>query len=95
MAGASLGASLSPDPDGNAGNKPVWLAPAVIVVIVVGLIIAGKNKKELVENPLVDFAILTVGVFAFAAAFRWSAVKLGSPGLAQFFGSPVTVSDKK
>ena len=89
------GASLAPSPDANAGSKPMWLAPAVIVVIVIGLVFAGRHKKEIVENPLVDFAILTVGVFAFAAAFRWSAVKLGSPGLAQFFGAPVTVSDKR
>lgn len=79
------GASLLPDADGRPA-KPSWLAPAVIVGIVVAIVIAGKQKKELVENPLIDFAILTVGVFAFAAAFRWGAVKLGSNGLATFFG---------
>ncbi len=89
------GAALAPSPDANAGTKPNWLAPAVIVVIIIALVVGARQKKEIVENPLVDFAILTVGVFAFAAAFRWSAVKLGSPGLAQFFGAPVTVSDKR
>jgi hypothetical protein len=64
------------------------LAPAVIVAVVLGLVMAGKKERAIVENPLVDFAILTVGVFAFAAMFRWIATKMGSNGLAQFFGSP-------
>ena len=68
-------------------GKPVWLAPAAIAVIIVAVVYGGKKKDEIAENPLVDFAVLTVGVLAFAAAFRFIAVKLGSPGLASFFGA--------
>jgi hypothetical protein len=67
-------------------GKPAWLAPVVVVAIVVALVVGGKQKREIVENPLVDFMILTVGVFAFAAGFRWAAVQMGSTGLATFFG---------
>jgi di/tricarboxylate transporter len=81
-------ANASPNPDGNAGAKPQWLAPVIVVLIVVVLVAVGRKRKEVIENPLVDFAILTVGVFAFAAAFRWVGAKLGSNGLAQFFGAP-------
>jgi len=81
---------MTPSPDGNRNVKPPWLAPAVIVVIVLAIVMAGKKKKEVIENPLVDFAILTVGVFAFAAAFRFIATKMGSNGLAQFFGAPAS-----
>ena len=83
-----MGAPMTPAADGNKGVKTQWLAPAVIVAVVVALVLGGKKKSEVVENPLVDFAILTVGVFAFAAMFRFIATKLGSNGLAQFFGSP-------
>ena len=83
-------AEQSPNPDGNAGAKPEWLAPAIVVGIVVALVVAGKKNKAAIENPLVDFAVLTVGVFAFAAAFRFIATKLGSNGMAQFFGAPAS-----
>lgn len=65
-----------------------WVAPVVILLIIVGLILAARHKREAVENPLVDIAILTVGVFAFAWVFRVAGAKLGSPGLAAFFGAP-------
>ena len=68
-------------------DKPNWLAPAVVLILVVALVAIGRKKEEAVANPLVDIAILTIGVFAFAAAFRWIAVQLGSPGLAAFFGA--------
>lgn len=68
-------------------DKPAWLAPVAILLVVVALVVIGRKKEEAVANPLVDIAVLTVGVFAFAAAFRWIAVQLGSPGLASFFGS--------
>lgn len=71
-------------------TKPKWLAPVVIAVVIVAVVYGGKKKDEVAENPLVDFAVLTVGVFAFAAAFRFLAVKLGSPGLAAFFGASST-----
>lgn len=84
------GQSMTPNPDGNAGSKPMWLAPVVIVLVVIALVMGGRKSKGVVENPLVDFAILTVGVFAFAAAFRWIGATLGSNGLAQFFGAPAS-----
>ncbi len=67
-------------------GPPAWAAPLVVLVIVAGLVALGSRKREAVENPLVDIAILTVGVFAFAAVFRFFAVRLGAPGLAVFFG---------
>ena len=73
-------------PESNKQSKPAWLAPVVVVGVVIGLVIAGRKKEEAVANPLVDIAVLTVGVFAFAAAFRWMGAQLGSPGLATFFG---------
>lgn len=70
-------------------SRPAWLAPVIILLIIVGLAVVGKKKEEAVENPIVDLAIITVGVFAFAALFRVGASKMGAPGLATFFGAPV------
>jgi hypothetical protein len=78
--------------EGSKNTRPAWLAPLVIVLVVVTLIGVGRKRAEAVENPLVDIAILTVGVFAFAAVFRFIATQLGSPGLASFFGAPPTES---
>ena len=83
-------AEISPVTPDQKQGKPAWLAPAVVVLIIVAVVYGGKKKDEVAENPLVDFAVLTVGVFAFAAAFRFTAVKLGSPGLASFFGASAT-----
>lgn len=80
-------------PASSTGSRglPAWTAPVVILVVIVGLIAVGRKREEAVENPLVDLAIITVGVFAFAAAFRFLAVKMNAPGLAAFFGgSPHT-----
>lgn len=71
-------------------THPAWLAPLVIVLVVVALIGVGRKKVEAIENPVVDLAIVTVGVFAFAAVFRYLGARLGSPGLASFFGAPPT-----
>lgn len=71
---------------------PVWAFPAAILLVIVVLAGAGRKNSDLVENPLVDLAVLTVGVFSFAYAFRWIANRLGSPGAATFFGQPVAVS---
>ena len=76
---------------GAASKLPVWAAPVAILVVIVALIAAGRKNSDVVENPLVDLAILTVGVFAFAAAFRWIGTKLNAPGLATFFGQPIAV----
>lgn len=84
------GAPMTPNPDGNAGAKSPWLAPVVIVVVIAALALGARKEKAVIENPLVDFAVLTVGVFAFAAMFRWIATKMGSNGLAQFFGAPAS-----
>lgn len=70
----------------SSSGRPAWLAPVAIVVVILALIGVSRKHDEAVENPLVDLALITIGVFAFAAAFRWGALKLGSPGLATFFG---------
>lgn len=72
--------------DADKGTKPAWLAPVVVLVVIGGLVAIGNKKSEAVENPIVDLGIITVGVFAFAAVFRFLAGKLGSPGMASFFG---------
>lgn len=71
---------------------PAWVAPVAIAIVVAAIFFGGKKNDDIVENPLVDLAILTVGVFAFAAGFRWAATKLNAPGLATFFGQPVAIS---
>ena len=67
-------------------GRPPGAVPAVVVILVGVVILAGRKNKDVVENPLVDFAVMTVGVFAFAAVFRFAAVKADAPGLARFFG---------
>jgi Mn2+/Fe2+ NRAMP family transporter len=69
--------------------KPAWFAPALVFAIVVGLILLGKKEDKAVENPVVDLAVITVAVFAFAAVFRKMGSMLDAPGLATFFGAPV------
>lgn len=80
MPDASAG---SPDP---GAPRPTLALPVAIAIVVGGLIFAARQNREWVENPLVEFSILTVGVFAFAAAFRWIATKAQWPGMAIFFG---------
>jgi hypothetical protein len=75
------------DASQQAQGAPTWLIPAVIILVVGILIFGGRKNRDVVENPLVDFAIITIGVFAFAAAFRWIAVKGNQPGLASFFSA--------
>jgi hypothetical protein len=69
--------------------KPAWAAPALILTLVVGLILLSKKDEKAVENPVIDLAIITIAVFAFAAVFRKVANMLDHPGLATFFGGPV------
>jgi Mn2+/Fe2+ NRAMP family transporter len=69
--------------------KPAWFAPALIATLVVGIILLGKKDEKAVENPVIDLAIITIAVFAFAAVFRKVANMLDHPGLATFFGGPV------
>lgn len=70
-----------------AQGAPTWLIPAVIILVIAVLVFGGRKNRDVVENPLVDFAVITIGVFAFAAAFRWLAVKGNQPGLASFFSA--------
>ena len=81
---------MSPDTDSTTERaKPVWLLPVVVLSIVAALVALKRGgKDEVVENPLVDLAVLTVGVFAFGALFAYGSVKLGAPGAAAFFGHP-------
>lgn len=76
--------------------KPVWLAPVIILIIIVVLGTASTKKKEVLENPLMDLIVITVGVFAFAAVFRVVGAQLGAPGMVAFFGgSPDAASSGK
>lgn len=82
----------------NSNNKsttattPPWLAPLAIILVILALIGVGRKHDEWLENPLVDLAIITIGVCAFSAVFRWGALKMGSPGLATFFGQAPTAT---
>jgi hypothetical protein len=73
--------------NGRGTNLPSWTVPAIVVAVIVGLIAIGRKKRGVVENPLVDLVIITVGVFAFAAVFRVIGIKFGNPGFASFFGA--------
>jgi Mn2+/Fe2+ NRAMP family transporter len=78
------------DEDGaHVAVKPAWLAPVIILSVVVALVLVGKKEDKAVENPVVDLAIITIAVFAFAAVFRKIANMMDHPGLATFFGGPV------
>lgn len=72
---------------GRGTQRPAWLVPAIVGAVIVALVVVGRKHERAVENPLVDLAIITVGVFAFAAAFRFIGIKLGNPGFASFFGA--------
>lgn len=74
------------DAGANQG-APAWLLPGAVIALIVLIVWGARKNRDVVENPLVDFAILTIGVFAFAAAFRWLAVKGNQPGLASFFSA--------
>jgi hypothetical protein len=66
----------------------------VVVIVVIAILggISVKNKAVL-ENPIVDLIIITVGVFAFAAVFRVLGSQMGAPGMTAFFGgSPDTAT---
>jgi len=75
-------------------NKPAWLAPVVVIVIIAILGGISTQKKEVLENPIVDLIIITVGVFAFAAIFRVLGAQLGAPGMTAFFGGSPDVATK-
>lgn len=78
------------DEDGaQVSVKPAWLAPVIVLALVVTLVVIGKKKDEAVENPIVDAAIITVLVFAFAALFRKMFSLMDAPGAVAFFGGPV------
>ena len=72
--------------------RPPWLAPAVVLGLVILLVVAGRKNREAIENPLVDLVILTFGVFALAAVFRVLFTHLGAPGAASFFSGGTTTS---
>lgn len=69
--------------------KPAWLAPVFVLSLVLAIVLIGRKKNEAVENPIVDLAVITVAVFAFAALFRKIAGAMDAPGLSAFFGGPV------
>lgn len=78
-------ATEATDTDTTTG-MPGWVAPVVIVAIIAVLAVGSRKKDEVVENPVVELAILTTGVFAMGALLSVILYKLGSPGAAAFFG---------
>ena len=72
--------------------RPPWLAPLAIIAVIAALLGWSRKEKAAIDNPVVDLSIMTVGVFAFAALFRWVAIQLGAPGLSSFFGAPTVSS---
>jgi tellurite resistance protein TehA-like permease len=82
------------DSTAQQNRKPAWLAPVIIVVIIAVLGGASMKKKEVLENPIVDLVIITVGVFAFAAIFRVLGSQLGAPGMTAFFGGSADSATK-
>lgn len=73
--------------DVQTGGPPPWLAPVLIIALVLAVILGAQKRKEVAENPIVDLLILTVGVFAFAHVGRWAGARIGAPGLSSFFGA--------
>jgi uncharacterized membrane protein YhhN len=73
-----------------SGGHPAWLAPLVIVVVVLALFLGSRKREEVIDNPVVELLIVTVGVFAMAAALGVAFTRLGSPGAAAFFGRNYT-----
>ena len=75
--------------------RPAWLAPAVIIVVILVLAGGATKKKEVLENPIIDLVIITIGVFAFAAIFRVVGAQLGAPGMVAFFGGSPDAAPSK
>lgn len=73
----------------NVSSKPVWLAPTLIAVVVLGIVLASRKKEEASENALVDLVIIAVAVAAIWAVARKIFIALDAPGIATFFGAPV------
>lgn len=69
----------------NQGSKPDHSVTilVVLVVIVVGLCLLGKEK---LDTPLVNLSIIAIFVAAFFAFGRWAGGKSNMPGLVNFFG---------
>ena len=80
---------MNDDDGAHVSVKPAWLAPAIVLAIVLALLMASKKKDEVVENPLVDLAIISVAVAAFWAFYRWAFSLMDAPGAVAFFGGPV------
>jgi tellurite resistance protein TehA-like permease len=75
--------------------KPAWLAPVVIIVVIAVLAAGSTKKKEVLENPLMDLVVITIGVFAFAAVFRVIGGQLAAPGMVAFFGGSPDAAPSK
>lgn len=73
----------------HVSSKPAWLAPALIAVVVLGIVLAARKKEEASENALVDLVIISVAVAAIWAVMRKIFIALDAPGIATFFGAPV------
>lgn len=61
-------------------SVPIWV---VLAILVVGLVMLGKER---LDNPLfflTMIAVFTAGFFAFG---RWVGAKTNSPGIVTFFG---------
>lgn len=77
------------DNDAQVSVKPAWLAPTLVLLVVVVLYAAGRKRDDAVENPVVEGALLTVIVFAFAWLYRKVFAMMDAPGAVAFFGGPL------
>lgn len=75
--------------DAQVSVKPAWLAPALVIAVVVAIWAISQKRDEAAENPVVEGALLTVIVFAFAWLFRKVFGMLDAPGAVAFFGGPL------
>lgn len=55
----------------------------VLAVLIVGLVLLGKER---LDNPLFFLAMIAVFTAGFFAFGRWVGTKISSPGLVTFFG---------
>ena len=69
--------------------KPAWLAPVFVIAVVIAIYAMAQKKNEAANNPVVEGALLTVIVFAFAWLFRKVFHMLDAPGAVAFFGGPL------
>lgn len=80
--------TTQPASDTKSGGLPPWVAPMVVILLIVALVFGASKRKEVAQNPLVDILLLTIGVFATAHILRFGFAKLNAPGAVKFLSAP-------